>query len=85
VIRIEFELTISDDPGGSYCENRSYSFNRVVLEVISRRMQRYDSIRYEPDTEQPEVVGEYNLGIRTLREVKQLAQPLRYYSPFGAP
>ena len=73
VIRIEFELAISDEPGASYRENRSYSFNRVVLEV--------DKVSDEPD--KTEFLGEYELNIQTLREVKQLANLLQTHSRFG--
>ncbi len=76
VIRIEFELAISDDPGATDRDNHSYSFNGIILEVINRQMERYDSVMYDPDTEQPEVVGQYRLAIDTLREVNQLTRLL---------
>ena len=77
IIRIEFELGLTDDPHDSSRANESYSFHGVVLEVINRRMRRYDSVTFEPDTERPQVVGQHRLTIRTLREVNQLVQLLR--------
>jgi len=78
IIRIEFELGLSDDLNVSYRANQPYFFNGVVLEVVDRRMQRYDNISYEPDTERPQVVGQYRLAIETLREVKELARLLSH-------
>ena len=74
IIRIEFEVYITDDP---LIDNEpSYSFNGVYLIVVNRQMEEENNIYFDEQTEKPLTVGSLRLNISTTSELLSLCKML---------
>ena len=78
IVQVEFELTIGDDPSCPSIDNYSYSFNRVYLKVIDRKMRRLDNQFYDDETESPRKIGRVEVNIRTLNHLRMLCKMLSW-------
>lgn len=82
LIRIEFELGISDEPHLSYEQARSYSFNCVQLSVIDRQMTRIDNREFDTETEHPQLIGTVDLAVHRLSDVETVVRLLAFREPW---
>lgn len=67
ILQIEFELSISDDPYGSYSDNHSYTFNDIYLRIINEEISNYnisfDSLRDDFE------VDKIKLNLKSIPEI----------------
>ncbi len=78
IVQVDFDLTISDEPHGSYSDNHHYSFNGVFLKVDDRQMDRdyYDNTTFDEETESPRTIDRWPLRIHTVSRLRSFCDML---------
>ena len=78
IVRLEYELSIRDDPSFD-ADNFSYEFGGAHLHIVDRHMEEYDyhgETYYDEKSEKPNYIGITKLNIRTRSKLRSFINAL---------